>query len=83
MDDDRLIEIVSKELDRLLGVDGKPIYTSIAHWPRTMPQYRVGHLELVSEVDERVAKLPGLELAGNAYRGVGLPDCIHGGETGR
>ena len=81
MDDDKLTDIVSKELDRLLGAEGKPIYTSVAHWPRTMPQYHVGHLELVAEIDEHVAKLPGLELAGNAYRGVGLPDCIHGGET--
>lgn len=81
MEDDRLEQIVLAELDRLIGIEGKPIYTSIAHWPRTMPQYRVGHLELVAEIDRRVAQLPGLELAGNAYRGVGLPDCIHGGEA--
>ena len=45
-----------------------------------MPQYHVGHRELVAEIEARVAALPGLQLAGNAYHGVGIPDCIHGGE---
>ncbi len=45
-----------------------------------MPQYHVGHLELVGRIEDRVAALPNLQLAGNAYHGVGIPDCIHGGE---
>jgi oxygen-dependent protoporphyrinogen oxidase len=44
-----------------------------------MPQYHVGHLELVAEIESRVAEHPGLELAGNAYRGVGIPQCIRSG----
>jgi oxygen-dependent protoporphyrinogen oxidase len=45
-----------------------------------MPQYALGHLDLVCEVEQRAAKLPGLTLAGAAYRGVGVPDCVHSGE---
>ena len=80
MEDEKLLPLVLGELGRLLRITGEPIYQSVAHWPRTMPQYHVGHKGLVSEIEARVAALPGLELAGNAYHGVGLPDCIHGGE---
>ena len=68
------------ELAALLGIEGNPIYSSIARWPRTMPQYHVGHKELVARIECRAAKLPGLELCGNTYHGVGIPDCIHTAE---
>ena len=45
-----------------------------------MPQYNVGHKDLVAEIEAKAAELPGIELCGNAYHGVGIPDCIHGGE---
>jgi oxygen-dependent protoporphyrinogen oxidase len=45
-----------------------------------MPQYRVGHLERMARIDTSLARHPGLAVAGNAYRGVGIPDCIHSGE---
>jgi oxygen-dependent protoporphyrinogen oxidase len=45
-----------------------------------MPQYHLGHLERVKRIRERVASLPGLALAGNAYTGLGIPDCIRSGE---
>jgi len=80
MEDARLREIVLEELGRLLGIRGEPLFCTIAHWPRTMPQYHVGHKDLIAKIDARAAAWPGLELAGNAYRGVGIPDCIHGGQ---
>lgn len=73
--------VILKELDHLLGIRGEPIYSRVAHWPNTMPQYHVGHRQLVAEIEQRVAGLERLELAGNAYRGVGIPDCIHGAES--
>ncbi len=80
MDDDRLLPLVLDELSRLLHIRGEPCFCRIAHWPATMPQYHVGHKELVAEIEAHAAALPNLQLAGNAYRGVGIPDCIHGGE---
>jgi oxygen-dependent protoporphyrinogen oxidase len=80
MDDNQLIPLVLGELSRLLKIRGEPCYCNVAHWPGTMPQYHVGHKDLVAGIEARVAKLPNLALAGNAYHGVGLPDCIHGGE---
>ena len=79
-DGDELKRIVLAELARLLGIRGEPIYSGVFHWPETMPQYHVGHLDLVATIQSRVANLPHLALAGNAYDGVGIPACIHSGE---
>ncbi len=80
MPDEPLRGLVLDHTARLLGIEGEPIYCDVAHWPRTMPQYHVGHKELVSAIEARAGALPHLELAGNAYHGIGIPDCIHGGE---
>jgi oxygen-dependent protoporphyrinogen oxidase len=45
-----------------------------------MPQYHVGHVDLVDRIRRKTASLPNLEIAGNAYEGVGIPTCIHSGE---
>ncbi len=80
MDDRELLPLVTEHVAKLLDIRGEPGFCNIAHWPGTMPQYHVGHNELVARIEARIARLPRLELAGNAYHGVGIPDCIHGGE---
>ncbi len=80
MPDEELRPLVIRHTAALLGIAGEPIFCDIAHWPRTMPQYHVGHKTLVAGIEARAAALPHLQLAGNAYHGVGLPDCIHTGE---
>jgi protoporphyrinogen/coproporphyrinogen III oxidase len=80
MADDRLLPLVLKELAAWLKIRGEPGFRNIAHWPRTMPQYHVGHQQLVAEIECRTAALPNLVLAGNAYHGVGIPVCIHSGQ---
>jgi oxygen-dependent protoporphyrinogen oxidase len=80
LEDAKLIPQILEELGRLLHIRGEPIYLTTAHWPGTMPQYYVGHLDRVAAIESHVAAIPGLELAGNAYRGVGVPNCIHSGE---
>ena len=80
-DDDELLHIATAELKELLGIDGGPSFSLIARWPSTMPQYHVGHMDRVAAIEARTASLSGLELAGNAYRGVGIPQCIRSGET--
>jgi oxygen-dependent protoporphyrinogen oxidase len=79
--DAELLPLVLRHLEPLLRIKGQPVFCDIAHWPRTMPQYHVGHQERVARIEARLAKLPGLKMAGSAFRGVGLPDCIHGGES--
>jgi oxygen-dependent protoporphyrinogen oxidase len=80
LEDEKLLPLVTEQLALLLDIRGPHCFCDIAHWPGTMPQYHVGHKELVAQIEARVAELPGMELCGNAYRGVGIPDCIHGGE---
>ena len=81
MDDEKLQPLLLAEVDKLLGVHGEPVYRNVAHWPGTMPQYHVGHLALVARIEARVAQIPGLALAGNAFHGVGIPHCIHSGQS--
>ena len=79
-DDATMAASVRRELRDLLGISGEPLLSRIHRHPDAMPQYRVGHLERMARVDAALAHHPGLALAGNAYRGVGIPDCIHSGE---
>lgn len=80
-DDEAMIANVRAELGALLGIRDEPLLTRIHRYPRAMPQYRVGHLGRVARIEEAAAALPGLHLCGNAYRGVGIPDCVASGEA--
>ncbi|HUI26467.1 MAG TPA: protoporphyrinogen oxidase [Candidatus Kryptonia bacterium] len=79
-DDGTMIGRVRQELSELLGVSAGPLLTRVHRHRQAMPQYRVGHLERMARIEASLSRLPGLALAGNAYRGVGIPDCIHSGE---
>ena len=75
-DDDTLVGTVRAELSRRFGVRASPATASVFRWPRGMPQYHVGHGARLERIDRLVERLPGIALAGAAYRGVGIPDCI-------
>jgi oxygen-dependent protoporphyrinogen oxidase len=79
--DDQLRSIACDELRALLHISGEPLFADIARWPRSMPQYHLGHQARVTAIEKSIARVSGLELAGNAYHGVGLPHCIHSGES--
>lgn len=77
--DDVVTAAVREELRVIMGVTAEPLFVRISRWPRSMAQYTVGHQQRMELVEERVAALPGLHLAGNAYQGIGVPDCIRMG----
>ena len=77
--DDALLAIAREELRRILGLTAVPVFHAISRWPRSMAQYIVGHGSRVREIKDRAAAIPGLYLAGNAYEGIGIPDCIRTG----
>jgi oxygen-dependent protoporphyrinogen oxidase len=81
LDDAGIETIVRSELTELLGVSGEPILMKVARHPRGMPQYTLGHLERVAAIRQRLAKHSRLILAGNAFDGVGIPDCVRGAEA--
>jgi oxygen-dependent protoporphyrinogen oxidase len=78
VNDSILVAIVLSELEALLGIDAQPIFYRIFRWHRANPQYDVGHLDRLEEIE---GNLPGrLFLTGSAYRGIGLPDCVYQGK---
>jgi oxygen-dependent protoporphyrinogen oxidase len=81
LDETEMLVRVEKDLRELLGITGKPLFAEVAKWQNSMPQYEVGHLNRVAAIETRVAQLPNFSLAGNAYRGAGIPDCIRSGEA--
>jgi oxygen-dependent protoporphyrinogen oxidase len=74
--DETVIRHTCEEIARILNHRAEPLFAEVSRWPRAMAQYTVGHLDRLAEIDRLAAQIPGLRLAGNAYRGIGLPDCI-------
>jgi oxygen-dependent protoporphyrinogen oxidase len=79
--DDAIVATVIDELREIAGVTAHPRFTRVARWPQSMAQYTVGHAQRLAEIQERVAAIPGLYVAGNAYTGIGIPDCIRMGKA--
>jgi len=77
--DEEIVGTVRSELNNILGIDASPALARVSRWPRAMGQYAVGHVTRVTKIEQHVAALPGLALAGNAYHGIGVPDCVRSG----
>ena len=75
-----LLELAKEELKLTLGITVQPLLHRVFLWDKAMPQYNIGHPEILKRIDTALEKHPGLALAGNGYRGIGIPDCIHSGE---
>jgi oxygen-dependent protoporphyrinogen oxidase len=80
LDEEAMESAVREDLRDLLGIEKPPLFSLIEKWPRSMAQYHLGHLERVKRIEERLRAFPSLRLAGNAYGGAGIPDCIRSGE---
>lgn len=79
-DDGRLLQIAQNELRQTLDIDAKPLFDRIVRFPKAMPQYNLGHLDRLAVINGRLAHHDGLYLAGAAFNGVGIPDCVASGE---
>jgi oxygen-dependent protoporphyrinogen oxidase len=80
-DDETILAAVREELAALAGVSARPRFARLHRWPRSMAQYTVGHPARVAEIEARARAMGGLHLAGNAYQGIGIPDCIRMGRA--
>jgi oxygen-dependent protoporphyrinogen oxidase len=80
-DDDSLIRCVREELKAIAGITATPRYVEVNRWERAMPQYVLGHLDLIGRIEGAMSRFAGLALTGAAYRGVGIPDCIRDATT--
>jgi oxygen-dependent protoporphyrinogen oxidase len=72
--------VAERELRDVLGIEAKPKFAMVHRWPQSMPQYTVGHMERMKQVT-RLSREAGLHLAGNAYRGIGVSDCVRDGQA--
>ena len=77
--DEELTEIAQDALAETLDIEGDPVVTRLFRFPRQSPQYEVGHLRRVASIEQRLASVPGLFLAGSGFRAIGIPDCIADG----
>ena len=75
-----LVSTALKDVSNLLGIKKEPVFSIVSEHSQAMAQYLVGHKKLIHEIEKLTKDLPSLELAGNAYHGIGIPDCIHSGE---
>jgi oxygen-dependent protoporphyrinogen oxidase len=78
--DESLVEIAREEVRRILGITAAPLFHNLNRWPNAMAQYIVGHAQRIADIEARRRAIPGLCLAGNAYQGIGIPDCIRTGK---
>jgi protoporphyrinogen/coproporphyrinogen III oxidase len=74
--DTEIAALGARELRRIMGIDATPVHALVYRWPQSMPQYVVGHKERKFRIDSLLSQTPGLQLVGNAYDGVGIPDCV-------
>ncbi|HZZ29231.1 MAG TPA: protoporphyrinogen oxidase [Pirellulales bacterium] len=81
LSDDQLLTTAKEELRALLGIRGGPSLSLVFRWPASMPQYQLGHIRRLQSIRQRLEQHPGLALAGNAFEGVGIPQCIQSGEA--
>jgi len=79
LSDDQIVGIVRNELQQIIGLRAEPLFARVYKWKHAMAQYSVGHLERLERIERLRQQLPGLALAGNAYRGIGVPDCVRSG----
>jgi oxygen-dependent protoporphyrinogen oxidase len=81
LDDDQLRRAVLEDFRDLIGLRGEPRFVETHRWPASMPQYPVGHLDHVRKLEAKLVRWPGLAVAGNAFGGVGVPDCVRSAEA--
>jgi oxygen-dependent protoporphyrinogen oxidase len=77
--DEELVALVQSELGSILNIEGPPLFTRVFRWSRQSPQYELGHLRRLADIEQRLACRPGLFLAGSGFRAIGIPDCIADG----
>ena len=77
--EEELIALVREDLRWILGLEGDPTWGRVYRWEKAIPQYNLGHTGRIAAIERHLEDAPGLILAGGAYNGSGIPDCIRSG----
>jgi oxygen-dependent protoporphyrinogen oxidase len=78
--DEEITAVVRKELQQITGLKAEPWFVKVYRWDRAMAQYTPGHLERIERIGETLKRIQNLSIAGNFYKGIGVPDCIRTGK---
>jgi len=81
LNDDEVVSMVQRELIEILNFTREPLFYRVCRWPSSMAQYAVGHAERVQRIQVQLERYPRLSLAGNAYSGIGISDCVRTGRA--
>jgi oxygen-dependent protoporphyrinogen oxidase len=81
LSENEIVEIVRRELREVLNLAAEPLFAKVFKWRKAMAQYEVGHLLRIARLEMHVQRFPGLHLTGNAYHGLGIPDCVRRGRS--
>ncbi len=81
LSDEEIRRTALAEIGAILKINGEPLAADVTKWHEKMPQYHVGHMQLVDAIEQRAEQIPGFALAGNGYRGVGIPYCVRSGDA--
>jgi oxygen-dependent protoporphyrinogen oxidase len=77
--DEEILDTVRAELKKIVKLEARPMFARVYRWRGAMAQYESGHIARVERIEKRVKEIAGLALAGNAFHGIGVPDCIREG----
>jgi oxygen-dependent protoporphyrinogen oxidase len=80
LSDEDLIRIVTEELHAIMGVVGQPVFSKVLRWEKAIPQYNLGYLDIMSEVERCEAEVPGLFFCSNFRGGIAVGDCVMSGK---
>jgi len=81
LNDSEITDVVRRELREILNISAEPKFVRVSRWRKAMAQYEVGHLLRIARLEMHMQRFPGLHLAGNAYHGIGIPDCVRLGRA--
>jgi oxygen-dependent protoporphyrinogen oxidase len=81
LSDEELIDVVRRELSSVLRISGAPLLARVHRWHDAGAQHNVGHLERIARLEARLARHPGLFVAGSGFRAIGIPDCVTDGRS--
>jgi oxygen-dependent protoporphyrinogen oxidase len=79
LSDEEILGIVRRELREIIGLSAEPLFARVCKWKGAMAQYEVGHLDRLQRIERLRSQAPGLFLAGNGFKGIGVPDCVRSG----
>ena len=77
--DEEVLAEVLADLKTLLGIDGKPVFTNIVRYNRSIPQYKLGHSASMANIEKALQPFPGFHLLGNYVKGISVADCVKNG----